>query len=436
MLRLRRSVLSKLLSYPSVSPLHRLISTTAPAPAVAPSTGFAVEEYLVSTCGLTRPQALKASAKLSHLKFPSNPDAVLAFLAGLGLSGADAAALVAKDPKFLCADVGRTLSPVAAGLAGLGLSPSEITRLASLAPDKFRSRSIVSKLHYYLPLVGSYENLLGVLRYGSCLVSSDLETVVKPNVAFLRESGLADCDIAKLCVTLPCLLTSGWERIQALVLCAEGLGIPRRSGMFRHALHAVAFVGEQKVAAKLDCLKRTFGWSDAEVGVAVSKYPMLLTKSHHMLQSKSEFLISEGFKETGIGWRVERCDGDQNLTAGGRLQWPSFGDSKAPNPPPRTPPWPRWLPASLRPLMLMAAATSAAFFSSRAATAQFPHAASAAARRGFVSLGRAAASGFSSGIGKAGCKIEAAGGQAITFGGDVSKEADVESMMKAVGTNS
>ena len=29
-------------------------------------------------------------------------------------------------------------------------------------------------------------------------------------------------------------------------------------------------------------------------------------------------------------------------------------------------------------------------------------------------------------------QIEAAGGQAITFGGDVSKEADVESMMKAV----
>lgn len=29
-------------------------------------------------------------------------------------------------------------------------------------------------------------------------------------------------------------------------------------------------------------------------------------------------------------------------------------------------------------------------------------------------------------------QIEAAGGEAITFGGDVSKEADVESMMKAV----
>lgn len=29
-------------------------------------------------------------------------------------------------------------------------------------------------------------------------------------------------------------------------------------------------------------------------------------------------------------------------------------------------------------------------------------------------------------------QIEACGGQAITFGGDVSKEADVDSMMKAV----
>ncbi|KAF8378141.1 hypothetical protein HHK36_029478 [Tetracentron sinense] len=33
-------------------------------------------------------------------------------------------------------------------------------------------------------------------------------------------------------------------------------------------------------------------------------------------------------------------------------------------------------------------------------------------------------------LGKAGCKIEAYGGQAITFGGDVSKEADGESMIK------
>uniref|UniRef100_A0ACD5UPM6 Uncharacterized protein n=1 Tax=Avena sativa TaxID=4498 RepID=A0ACD5UPM6_AVESA len=150
----------------------------------------------------------------------------------------------------------------------------------------------------------------------------------------------------------------------------------------------------------------------------------------------------------------------------------------------------------------MAAATAAAV-SSPAVAAPSQRAASAAARRGFVTFAgaaarpsafrsdrlRAAGRGLSSGVrtyvaaveapvveavtelegpvvvvtgasrgigkavalalGKAGCKvlvnyarsskeaeevsqeIEAAGGQAITFGGDVSKEADVESMMKA-----
>jgi mTERF domain-containing protein len=69
-----------------------------------------VDDYLVDTCSLTRPQAIKAYTKLSHLKSPTNPDAVLAFLAGLGLSSAAAAAVVVKDPQLLFAGVGRTLA--------------------------------------------------------------------------------------------------------------------------------------------------------------------------------------------------------------------------------------------------------------------------------------------------------------------------------------
>jgi mTERF domain-containing protein, mitochondrial len=194
MLYLRQRVLSHLLSAapaPSTSPLlslYRLLS--AAAPVVSPNPSFAVEDYLVSTCGLTCAQALKASAKLSHLKSPANPDAVLAFLAGLGLSGADVAALVARDPRFLCAGVERTLAPVAVGLTGLGLSPSDIARIVSLAPDKFRHRSVVSKLEYCLTLFGSIDNLLRPLKYCTSFLGSHLERAVKPNEAFLRECGL------------------------------------------------------------------------------------------------------------------------------------------------------------------------------------------------------------------------------------------------------
>ncbi|KAF7087727.1 hypothetical protein CFC21_090892 [Triticum aestivum] len=282
MLRLRRSLLSQILSSSPASPishLSRLIS--AAAPAVSPNPSFAVEDYLVSTCGLTRPQALKASAKLSHLKSPSKPDAVLAFLAGLGLSAADVAALVVNDPLFLCAKVEKTLAPIVIGLTALGLSHSEIARLVSLSRARFRSRSILSKLHYYLPLFDSSEDLFRVLKRGAGILSADLERVVKPNAAFLRECGLSDCDIVKLCIVQPWLLPSSMERIRAMAAHAEGIGVPRGCKMFRHALHAVARLSKEKIANQVEHLKKTF-----------------------MLQSKSEFLISEvGLEPTYIAHR-------------------------------------------------------------------------------------------------------------------------------------
>ncbi|KAF7050501.1 hypothetical protein CFC21_058862 [Triticum aestivum] len=256
MLRLRKCVISRLLSSPSTStyaifPLCRLLSAATPHISPYPS-GFTMEEYLVDTCGLTRLQALKASKKLSHLKSPTKPDAVLAFLAGLGLSGADAAAVVAKDPRFLCAKVDKSLVPVVAGLAGLGLLRPKIARLVSVVHCYFRTRPIVSKTHYYLPLLGSFDNFLRALQRSSCLLSSDLGKVIKPNVMFLRECGLNDCDIVKVCIPVPRMLTTNPERVRAMVASAERLGVPRGAGMFRPALQAVAFLNEEKIAAKVD----------------------------------------------------------------------------------------------------------------------------------------------------------------------------------------
>ncbi|KAF7085842.1 hypothetical protein CFC21_089218 [Triticum aestivum] len=309
MLHLRQRVLSHLLfaaPSPSASPLlslHRLLSAAA-APRISPNPSFAVDDYLVETCGLTRAQALKASAKLSHLKSPANPDAVLVFLAGLGLSGADVAAVVARDPQILCAGVETTLSPIVDGLTGLGLSNAETARLVSIAPDSLRRRSVVSKVEYYLPLFGSIDNLLRLLKHGHFFLGSNLEKVVKPNVKLVAECGLGACDIAKLFICVPRMLSAKPGRVLEMVACAEGIGVPRGSGMFRQALHAVSCFSEDKIAAKVDYLKRTLRWSDTEVGIAVSKAPLLLRRSNDMLQRVSEFLISEvGLEPTYIAHR-------------------------------------------------------------------------------------------------------------------------------------
>ncbi|XP_047053931.1 uncharacterized protein LOC124660178 [Lolium rigidum] len=293
---LRLRILTRLLSSPaasSTSPLHRLLSAAAPVPAASPSPWFSVEQYLVDTCSLTTAQAAKASTKLSHLKSPTNPDAVLAFLAALGLSTADVAALVAKDPRFLCAGVETTLAPVVLGLTVIGLSNKDIARLLSLVPSSFRRRYVVSNLQYCLLLYGSCQNLLRALKSGNSLLTYSLERIIKPNVAILRDCGLADSHNAKLSIAMPRMLTTNPERVRVLVACAQGLGVSPGSPMFRHALYAVAFLGDEKISAKAEHLKKTFRWSDAQVRIAVSKAPLLLTRSKDMLQSKSEFLISQ-----------------------------------------------------------------------------------------------------------------------------------------------
>ncbi|KAF7087724.1 hypothetical protein CFC21_090888 [Triticum aestivum] len=301
MLRLHKCIVAQLLPHASaISPLHRLLSAAAtPARRISPNPSFVVDDYLVSACGLTRAQALKASPKLSHLKSPAKPDAVLAFLAGLGLSAADVATAVAKDPLLLRAKVEGTLAPVVDGLTGLGLSRSEVARIAVLVPGKFRCRSIVSAVHYYLNLFGSMDNLLRLLKRGFWLQGSDVERVVKPNVAFLQECGLHDCDIAKLCIRVPMILTINQQRLRAMVACAKALCVPHGSGMLRKALQAVGFCDEEKITAKVEYLKKTFRWSDTEVGIALPKNPMVLTYSKDRLQRVSEFLISEVGLEPG-----------------------------------------------------------------------------------------------------------------------------------------
>ncbi|XP_040381214.1 uncharacterized protein LOC102722684 [Oryza brachyantha] len=280
-------------------------STPAVAAAAAgKSAPFAVEDYLVASCHLTPDQATKASKAISHLKSPSRPDAVVAFLDGLGLSNADIAAAVSYDPRLLCTEVDRTLAPRLAELTDLGFSPSQIVRLFLVDPTRFRRPTVISKLQYYAQMFGSFESLLHALKKNTYLLSSDLEKVVKPNVAILRECGLGACDIAKLCIPLPRLLTTNPERVRGMVAQAEHIGVHRGSKMFRHAVFAVAFISEEKIAAKMQFLKKTFRWSDAEVRIAVSKLPVVLRNSEDRLSRVSEFLMSEaGLEPAYIAYR-------------------------------------------------------------------------------------------------------------------------------------
>uniref|UniRef100_A0A0E0L9J4 Uncharacterized protein n=1 Tax=Oryza punctata TaxID=4537 RepID=A0A0E0L9J4_ORYPU len=295
MIHLRRRILSLFLQPASphptaaISPIfslrRRLLSTTA-AP-VSPKP-FAVEDYLVATWGLTGDQARKASKKLSHLRSPSKPDAVLAFLSGLGLSPPKIAAVAAADPLFLCADVKNNLARRVDELGILGLSRSQIARLVPLALHCFRCCSVGTNLGFWLEVVGSFDKILKGLRWNSALLGSDLEKVVKPNLELLKQCGMSDVASSFRLYTSR-LFTANPNYLRDAVARVEELGLDRSSRMFLRGLIVVALRSKETVARKIRLMEE-LGFSRDELLVIIRKAPTLMALSEKKIRQTVEFL--------------------------------------------------------------------------------------------------------------------------------------------------
>jgi len=264
-----------------------LLSTASPG-------HFAADEYLVSTCGITREQAAKAAKCTSHWKSSSNADAVLSFLTGpaVGLSKADITLLVAKDPRILNCSVDNTLRVRVGRFRSYGFSAAQISSFVRVAPYSFRTFNIDEKLGFWMPLLGSPDNFLRIFRRNSYLVASDLHKVVKTNVRLLQEHGLSVEEIGKMCVSNPRLLTGKPDSTRAILVRADEMGVPRNTLLFRQALTAVAGLGLETMASKLKMMAKILGCSDAEVARMVQKNPLVLRRSMERIQRTCEFLTN------------------------------------------------------------------------------------------------------------------------------------------------
>ncbi|TKW20533.1 hypothetical protein SEVIR_4G094800v4 [Setaria viridis] len=267
---------------------HRAISSAASTISAKP---FAVEDYLVATCGLTRTQAVKAHKKLSYLKDLTKPDAVLAFLSDLGIPRSDIAAVVAVDPRCLCASVERTLAPRVAELGGLGLSHPQLARII---PYFYTSRcsSLRRTVGFWLEVFGSFNKLLQALRMNRGILSVDIEGVAKPNLAFLQQCGIGACEIPGMNLYSSRLFIMNPKSLQEAAERVEELGLKRGSQMFRRALALVAFMSKEDVTRKLELFQK-FGFSQDQVLVIVRKAPLVLPLTEEKIRRVMHFLMRD-----------------------------------------------------------------------------------------------------------------------------------------------
>ncbi|GJM99858.1 hypothetical protein PR202_ga16996 [Eleusine coracana subsp. coracana] len=290
---------------PSLFSLGRLLcsAATTESPVSSPSS-FAAEDYLVSRCGLTRAQAVKASKRISHLTSRSQPDAVLAFLSGiLGVPSANITALITLDPSFLCSNLERTVKPRITKLSELGLSREEIASLIPLSPKSIRSRFLGRNIEFWLKQLGSFDKLLQAVRMNSNLLTSDTDKVIAPNLTLLRQCGLNVSGMVAANIYSTRLFTKNPKLLQEAVERTEELGVKRGARMFGRALVVISLTTKVAATRRIQLLRK-FGFSQDVVLEIIRRAPALLAMSDQKIQGNMDFLMKDvGLDLSYIGRR-------------------------------------------------------------------------------------------------------------------------------------
>ncbi|XP_078149106.1 uncharacterized protein LOC144544470 [Carex rostrata] len=275
------------------SSIFRLLSTATPeTPTPASSSQFAVN-YLIQSFGLSSDKATSLSRYLPSLKSQEKPDAVLQFLRQVGVTEPDISTAVLRDPTFLCYSVEKCLKPRMTELLEIGFCASDMSLLLSICPNMFSHTKLQQKIQFWMQILGSIEKLLLALKRDMFLLTRNPENYVMLNISFLQEQcSLSICQIAKMIVASPTLITSRPKCLEIKVKRANELGLSCSSGVFWHALVLVNSLKQSTIDARLLHWKN-LGLSQEEVSLMISKAPNLLRITEKMVCSKLEFLMKE-----------------------------------------------------------------------------------------------------------------------------------------------
>ncbi|XP_042422792.1 transcription termination factor MTERF4, chloroplastic-like isoform X1 [Zingiber officinale] len=273
-------------------------SVSSSGVAASPDPLFMVE-YLVNTCGFSADDASKVSKSLPRNKSTENPDVVLGFLRYQGFDGANLRKVISLRPRLLGCHVEKNLAPKFQIFRDMGLSESDVIDVVLLHPaiiDLNFQNTLLPRLKVWESLFGSKEILLNNLRRHGWFMTTNIENVVRPNMNFLQdECGIPLEQLSFVLRRHPCFIVQNPESLRALVDRAEGIGIPRGSGMFLWILDVLHGVSREKFEAQVK-LMNSFDFSNSDFVAAIKKYPWFLWLSTETLQRKMEFLV----KDVGI----------------------------------------------------------------------------------------------------------------------------------------
>jgi len=269
-----------------------LYSTVAAA--AAPATVLA--EFLVNSLDFSTKEAISTSAKLSRSKHRHyDPHLLFDLLDEMGMNKSQIKTLVSSSPQLLFCRVDENLKPKIKVLQGLGLSVSQLATF--MTRSNFLTRGldtiIQPNLVYLRDLLPTHHHVAMILIKEPRLLSCNLPKVMPPNISLLQNFGFSMADILKAFHRHPRLLLNSPEWIEKAVNRLEkDFHMPLSSGMFLHGVQVLVSLDESKLERKLH-IYRSFGWFDSDICLMVQKLPYCLTSSEAKIRTTLKFFMNE-----------------------------------------------------------------------------------------------------------------------------------------------
>ncbi|KAL5753710.1 hypothetical protein ACOSP7_021930 [Xanthoceras sorbifolium] len=267
--------------------------------------------YLIETLNLPKTQAQSISTQFSH-KSLDNPHSVLHYFRSLGFSETDIRSAVGSVPKILFSNVDKTLKPKIDFFLEMGLVGSHLGKFISnntaILTFSLRKKLIprIENLKKILVNDKSNEELIKVISRCSWVLTTNPESRLLNNTAFLESCGIVGSQLSVLLKRQPSLFVLKESKLRDLVSRVSGMGFSLDSGMSLHALHTLSALSEESFERKFE-LFRSFGFTEDEFVEMFRRAPVFPRASEKKLKLGMEFFLNKIDLEKEALIKSPRC---------------------------------------------------------------------------------------------------------------------------------
>ncbi|CAL5426046.1 unnamed protein product [Camellia sinensis] len=226
-----------------------------------------------------------------------NTELVKTLLRNYGFTNTQISKLVDTDPTILFCNPQKTILPKLEFFRSVGLSSTDIPRvICATYCQALLSRSLENQL---IPCYMS----LKCLKSRPRVLLFNVEKVLAPNIATLREAGVPQSVISFMMYRSPSTLYQESLMFKEGVNKAIEMGFNPQRSTFAHAVQVLCDMHESTFEQKKEVYGR-WGLSNDEILLAFRSHPLCMNLSEEKIMETMDFLVNK------MGWQatvVARC---------------------------------------------------------------------------------------------------------------------------------